>query len=169
MEKIYNEGSEERTVEILNVDQAEEEASYYDVCCGKFKTATFIGITLSFFNIMTGIDIVMFYSNSLFKGLSVSQTAISLVMGIVNLLSAAGGSALLYCFGRRTLLIAGHITMTISLLLLGIFMLVGNQVVPIIALFIFVMGFEFSSGPITWLYNAEICEDKALGFANGTI
>lgn len=97
--------------------------------------------------------------------MSVSETAITLIMGIVNLLSAAGGSALLYCFGRRTLLLAGNTTMAISLLFLGIFMLLGNQIIPIISLFIFVTGFEFSVGPVLWLYNAEILQDKALGIA----
>ena len=44
-------------------------------------------------------------------------------------------------------------------------MLAGHKVVPMIALFVFVMGFELSSGPIVWLYNAEILKDKALGLA----
>lgn len=36
---------------------------------------------------------------------------------------------------------------------------------PIVMLLLFVLFFEISSGPITWLYMAEIMHDKSLGVA----
>jgi MFS transporter, SP family, xylose:H+ symportor len=36
---------------------------------------------------------------------------------------------------------------------------------PIVMLLLFVLFFEISSGPITWLYMAEIMHDKSLGIA----
>lgn len=66
MQKIYIDGSDERTVEIMNAESSSESSTYQEVCCGKSSKATLIGVSLSFFALMTGIDIVMFYSNSLF-------------------------------------------------------------------------------------------------------
>ena len=85
--------------------------------------ATFVGVGISLFTITTGIDAVFFYSNSLFVGLDITPTMISLIVGIVNLIAAGVGAVLLGYFGRRTLLLAGHSVMTISLFAIGIGML----------------------------------------------
>ena len=39
------------------------------------------------------------------------------------------------------------------------------MVVTIIFLYLFIIAFEFSCGPVVWLYNAEIIDDKALGIS----
>ena len=58
MEKIYVEGHEERTIELMDYEEKEEDSTYYEVCCGKYWKATVIGVFISFFTLCTGIDVV---------------------------------------------------------------------------------------------------------------
>jgi len=58
----------------------------------------------------------------------------------------------------------GSGSQAIILVALGIFLKNGG-IFPIILLLLFVLFFEISSGPITWLYMAEIMHDKSLGIA----
>jgi len=44
-------------------------------------------------------------------------------------------------------------------------MLADNKILPVAFVLLFVLFFEISSGPITWLYMAEIMHDKSLGIA----
>jgi hypothetical protein len=58
-----------------------------------------------------------------------------------------------------------HILMTIMLSLLSYFAYGKNSTGMIVCVLSFIMFFEFSSGPIVWLYNAEILQDKAVSIA----
>lgn len=52
------------------------------------------------------------------------------------------------------------------LTLLGFFSLSKNSMGMVVSVLLFVVFFEFSSGPIVYLYNAEIMKDKGYGVAN---
>lgn len=51
------------------------------------------------------------------------------------------------------------------LILLGSLSLKGYDTMVIILIMVFISLFEFGPGPITWLYMAEIMQDKALSIA----
>ena len=98
----------------------------------------------------------MFYSNILFKGLSMSATSITALIGIVNFIATLVALVLLMYAGRRILMLIFNVLMTITLLLLGIFAFQGESIGMITCVLLFIIFFEFSSGTITWLYLAEI-------------
>ena len=104
----------------------------------------------------------MFYASDLLhkslEGMS-EPTAVFLVY-FVNMIATGISIFLLGRFGRKTLMFLGSSVQTISLLFLGIFMFAENKTFPIIFSLINVAFFEFSSGPIVWLYLAEISSDK---------
>ena len=86
-----------------------------------------------------------------------------LVFG-VNFLATAASVFLLGCFGRKSLMTIFSAAQAVCLVLLGAFLGPlasddGGNTLPIIFCLMFVAFFEFSSGPITWLYLAEICND----------
>lgn len=56
--------------------------------------------------------------------------------------------------------------MVIVLIFSGVFQLMDAGVATTVCVIIYIVAFEFSSGPITWLYMAEIMGDKATGFAS---
>ena len=86
-------------------------------------------------------------------------------MGIVNLAGSVLGFFLLFKYGRRTLMLYGNIIMSLSLLLLALTIELRVPYAPMVFVFVIVAAFECSAGPIAWLYNAEIMQDKAMSIA----
>lgn len=147
---------------------AEQEENDRDPSCGavccdkKYRRATFVGCSLSVFQQLTGINAIMFYSNIIFKGLSMKVVVVTALVGIVNFLATLGGLGLLFCFGRKLLMLAGNAAMSVTLLFLAIFAYAKNTAGMVTMLLLFITFFEFSSGPIVWLYMSEIMRDKAV-------
>ena len=72
-------------------------------------------------------------------------------------------SILLKYFGRKFLLIVMPFAMTAVHVLLGLSMIMNwPSAVTVTLVILFVILFEFAQGPITWLYMAEVMEDKAV-------
>ena len=114
----------------------------------------------------------MFYSNTIFASLGdISPDMITFMVGVVNFFSTFGGLWLLFKFGRRSIMITFNFGMAVVLFLVGFFSLkqahytddgTNPYTIPSVTLvMVFIAFFEFSSGPITWLYMAEIMQDKS--------
>ena len=63
-------------------------------------------------------------------------------------------------------MIAGMAGITLMLVATGVFEIMGHDIITTVCVLMFVAIFEFSSGPITWLYMSEIMEDKGTGIAS---
>ena len=53
--------------------------------------------------------------------------------------------------------------MGVSLLLVGVFQILDYSIPIIIMICVFIISFQFSQGPIAWMYAAEVAVDTALG------
>ena len=106
----------------------------------------------------------MFYSNTIFANAGLAASTITGLVGIVNFVATLFGMILLGMFGRKTLMFVMNVLMAIDLVGLGIFSLKGSDFnnEMIACTMIFITLFEFSSGPIVWLYMSEIMQDKAV-------
>jgi len=173
MSKIYAPSAVEGVIQEIGGAQAEGEPELSMKAVfthPHYRRASILGCFLSMAQQLTGINVIMFYSNSIFSSseggdISLSANASTALVGTVNFVCTLGGLALLSRFGRRTLMLFGSIAMAATLVAVGIAALKGLQVLEIIFVLMFVAFFEFSSGPITWLYMAEIMQAKALGVA----
>ena len=94
---------------------------------------------------------------------------VNLLVYGVNVVTTVASVLLLNWYGRKTLMIVFVPAQALMLILLGLFLGWASDSVadtwPIICCLAFVGFFEFSSGPITWLYIAEICNDTAQSYA----
>jgi MFS family permease len=97
-----------------------------------------------------------------FKGLDMSNTTITALVGIINFLATLVGLGFLACFGRKTIMLVFNAAMALTILLLSYYSFEHNSTGMIVCVLLFIAFFEFSSGPIVWLYMAEIMQDKAL-------
>jgi Na+/melibiose symporter-like transporter len=137
----------------------------------------------------------MFYSNTIFASIgSISSVMITFYVGLVNFIATFGGLFLLFKMGRRAIMLNFGAIMAAILILVGISSLkqaereheieldkehaaaidvdpssvdtsnvwTGPTVLLVLS---FIAVFEFSSGPITWLYMAEIMQDKSVSMA----
>jgi sugar porter (SP) family MFS transporter len=144
------------------------------LCTPKYRMAFIVGCSLALFQQLTGINAVIFYSNNIFTkgsdpGYDTEQAARlgTVIVGVVNWAAAMTSIPLLARFGRKTLLIMGQIVMGISLIVLGLLALFTSTTTGIIVFtLVFVAFFEFSIGPILWLYAAEIMTESGMAAAS---
>jgi sugar porter (SP) family MFS transporter len=172
---LSKQGKRTRALEILkkiSIGAADE--SMLDVAKGKssswanvfskaVRPALLVGIVISIFQQITGINTVIYYAPRIFQlaGLQSASSAIlaTLGVGIVNVLLTIVALWLIDRIGRRRLLIFGISGMIISLALLGlafISALPSLGVVAVLSLMFYVAFFAISLGPVAWLIISEI-------------
>jgi predicted MFS family arabinose efflux permease len=103
----------------------------------------------------------MFYSNTIFKGVVKNEDTVTFLIGLVNFVASLVGLLLINKFGRKTLMVVFNTVMFLDLCAVGIFSLNDQKNAMIACLMVFIVAFEFSSGPIVWLYMSEIMCDKS--------
>ena len=151
-------------------NQAGEKPSIGQTFCGDtLRYASLLGLFLGISQQLTGINVVMFYSSDIFKGTSMSIVWVNFLVYGVNLLATLGSVFLLGWFGRKTLMMLFVPLQAAMMICLGLFLGWLKDDVPdmlsVVSCLLFVAFFEFSSGPIVWLYIAEICNDTAQSMA----
>ena len=152
-------------IEVLDGDDKDGQ-SLGKLCCDtKYRRATLVGCTISIFSQLTGINVIMFYSNMVFKGLDMSNTTVTALIGIINFLTSIVGLVFLAYFGRKLIMAVFNALMALTLLLLSYFAFIHDTTGMVVCVLLFISFFEFSSGPIVWLYMAEIMKDKAIALA----
>ena len=138
-----------------------------------------IGLGLAVLQQLTGINAIIYYSNSIFAAAGYATPAeqaqaTTWGIGAVNVLSTFIAIAFIDGLGRRPLLIAGLIGMALSLAVVGFaFWQSGTQgrlgssagVITLVALVAFIISFAFSAGPVTWTVINEIYPNEIRGRA----
>jgi MFS family permease len=126
-----------------------------------------LGVLLAIFQQITGINAIVSYQPKVLTGLGMSETAallFGLVNALVNLLTIAlvVRSKVVDRRGRKPILLAGLVGMSISLLALGAAALVlpvnstALLVIAVAAIVVFTNTFSATWGPVLWVQLAEI-------------
>ncbi|WP_345803244.1 sugar porter family MFS transporter [Microbacterium sp. AZCO] len=146
-----------------------------------------VGIILSVFQQFVGINVIFYYSTSLWSSVGFDESnsfTISVVTSIVNVLVTLVAIFLVDRVGRKPILLTGSVMMTLALGTMAISFLFsttdaqGAVTLPapwgpiaLVAANIFVIGFGASWGPLVWVLLGEIfpsrIRGKALGVAAG--
>jgi len=138
---------------------------------------TCIGICLQFFQQLTGINAIFYYSSTVFVLIGSDPTVGTAITGAVNVAATFIAVATMDRVGRRALLLYGAAGMAVCLAIVGILVLTcdpsqsaaGNAIIAFICLFI--VNFAYSWGPIAWIIPAEIfpINVRAKGIALSTM
>jgi len=145
-----------------------------------------IGIILSVFQQFVGINVIFYYSTTLWRSVGFPESAsfaISVVTGIVNVLVTLIAIFLVDRVGRKPILLIGSVVMTVSLAAMALCFAFAVQhgadvslpapwgPIALVAANLFVVGFGASWGPLVWVLLGEIfpsrIRGKALGVAAG--
>lgn len=145
-----------------------------------------VGIILSVFQQFVGINVIFYYSTSLWQSVGFPESAslgISVVTSITNVLVTLIAIFLVDRVGRKPILLTGSVMMTVSLAAMAVCFLFaqgsGQDVslpapwgpIALVAANLFVVGFGASWGPLVWVLLGEIfpsrIRGKALGVAAG--
>lgn len=146
-----------------------------------------VGIILSVFQQFVGINVIFYYSTSLWNSVGFDESnsfTISVVTSITNVLVTLVAIFLVDRVGRKPILLTGSVMMTLSLGTMAIAFLFATTdsegavslpapwgPIALVAANLFVIGFGASWGPLVWVLLGEIfpsrIRGKALGVAAG--
>jgi SP family xylose:H+ symportor-like MFS transporter len=126
-----------------------------------------IGIFLSVFQQFVGINVVMYYAANIFRNMGASTDASllqTIIVGIINMLFTILAIFTVDHFGRKPLMIAGALIMSISMLSLGFYFYSGKPgITALIFMLLYIAGFAMSWGPVTWVLLTEIFPNSIRG------
>lgn len=131
------------------------------------KMALFISLNLVTWQQLSGINIVLFYTQSIFTdaGASLAPEICTIITGIVQILASAATPLLVERWGKRFLLMLSAIGMALSQGLLAYFFhMKDDQLkdvssigwVPIISLVVFIITYCLGFGPLAWAVMGEL-------------
>jgi MFS transporter, SP family, arabinose:H+ symporter len=167
LEKVN--GAELARQELLTIEESieteEDSGTYREVFSMRMRPILLIGVFLSVFSQITGINSIMYYAPVIFQSIgagassAVTQTAL---IGGVNLIFTFVAIALIDKLGRKPLLIGGVTGMIISLTSIAIaFYLKKYEGYLILFLILtYIASFSASLGPVTWVLVSEIFPNK---------
>jgi sugar porter (SP) family MFS transporter len=173
---------EERLDAIADDLTSNPEAGWSQVFAPSIRRALWVGVGLAVIQQVTGINAVIYYSDKIFSlaGFSTpaQQTHATLIaVGLVNVLATLIALAWVDRFGRKPLLFAGLVGMTIGLVAIaGAFAFLDKNptegggasvvgIVTLIAMVVYIASFAFSLGPVVWTMIAEIFPSQVRGKA----
>jgi sugar porter (SP) family MFS transporter len=145
----------------------------------RVRRATLASWTVMIAQQMCGINIIAFYSSTVFvqTGYTPLQALyVSLGFGAVNFLFAIPALFTIDTYGRRALLLFTFPQMTWSLLAAGLCYMIEDSKtrLSLVALFIFIFAAWYSpgEGPVPWTYSAEVFplahREQGMAFAVAT-
>ncbi|MHC6175760.1 sugar porter family MFS transporter [Glutamicibacter endophyticus] len=176
--------TEAKIEEIRQTLNVERRQTFGDLLGGSFifKPIVWIGIVLSVFQQFVGINVIFYYSTTLWKSVGFDESnsfLISVITSVTNIVATVIAIALIDKIGRKTLLVAGSTVMTISLGIMalafsqseivgGELVLPGNWgVTALIFANLFVIGFGTSWGPAVWVLLGEMFPNRIRAMALG--
>ncbi|CAG9772154.1 unnamed protein product [Ceutorhynchus assimilis] len=141
------------------------------VSCKATRKALIISLGLMAFQQLSGINAVLFYTNSIFEksGAALSPGHCSILVGTVQVVATLASTALIDKSGRKILLILSASIMCISLAALGLYTHAGVTSytwVPLVSLALFIIAFSLGFGPIPWMLMSELFPPAVKGVAS---
>ena len=127
----------------------------------------FIGIMLSVFQQIVGINAVLYYAPRIFGDMGMENPmVVTVFMGVINILFTLVAIFTVEKLGRKPLLISGSIGMAIGAFgVATTFGHAGLEMVTAVSIMVYSASFMFSWGPICWVLIAEIFPNTIRGAA----
>ena len=136
----------------------------------KYRPQLVVALLIPFFNQVTGINVMNFYAPVMFRTIGLKERA-SLFSSVVTRLCATFANIIAMMvvdrFGRRKLFLIGGVQMILSQFTVGAILAatfkdsenMDNEYayLVLITMCVFVAGFAWSWGPLTFLVPAEVC------------
>lgn len=141
------------------------DGSFRELFRGKMFKLLMIGIMLSVFQQVTGINVMMYYAPDVFKSTGMgNDSAIyyTMIMGLVNLIFVTISILVVDKIGRRKLMIIGPSGMGLFLFCISGAYFAGHftGVLSLVLMMGYLAFFALSLGPIVWVLLGEIFPNR---------
>lgn len=138
--------------------------------------ALIISMGLMFFQQLSGINAVIFYTGFIFTAANsgVDATIATIIVGIMQVIATFISSIVVDKLGRRILLLLSSSIMAVCTILLGVYFYLAAQPdqstesigwLPIVSLCVFIVMFSIGFGPIPWMMVGELFAADIKGIA----
>ncbi|MBO7608578.1 MAG: D-xylose transporter XylE [Muribaculaceae bacterium] len=128
----------------------------------------FIGIMLSVFQQIVGINAVLYFAPRIFDSINMGDPMMqTVIMGVVNILYTLVAIFTVERWGRKRLLISGSLGMALGAFGVALFNLIDGlpPIIAVISIMAYSASFMFSWGPICWVLISEIFPNTIRGAA----
>ncbi len=155
----------DRLEEIRQTLQNQHESSYLELLAPKVRPVLWIGIILAVFQQITGINTIMYYAPKIFAQIGQSNDMAllqTIAIGGTNLVFTIVSMLLIDRLGRKFLILAGSIGMTVMLSGLSVLYFSGQATGILVLVFIlgYIAFFAASLGPALWVVVSEIFPNR---------
>ena len=184
LRSVLTRGIDERISEIKRTIRRDKRTSWSDLKRpgGGLLPIVWIGIALSVFQQFVGINVIFYYSSTLWQAVGFTESdalALTVITSVTNIVVTLVAIALIDRIGRRRLLMIGSTGMALSL---GAMAYVFAQAplvngepelqgasgpVALVAANLFVVSFGMSWGPGVWVLLGEMFNNRIRGTALG--
>eukprot|EP00268_Persea_americana_P041378 TRINITY_DN4119_c0_g2_i1.p1 TRINITY_DN4119_c0_g2~~TRINITY_DN4119_c0_g2_i1.p1 ORF type:complete len:540 (+),score=102.45 TRINITY_DN4119_c0_g2_i1:2103-3722(+) len=140
----------------------EQDASWFDLFSRRYWKIVSVGAALFFFQQLSGINAVVYYSTSVFHSAGIaSDVAASALVGASNVFGTTIASSLMDRQGRKSLLITSFTGMAASMLLLSLsftwkVLAPYSGTLAVLGTVFYVLSFSLGAGPVPALLLPEI-------------
>ncbi|KAJ1406848.1 Sugar/inositol transporter [Sesbania bispinosa] len=156
----------EELIRWSEIAKSVEQEPFMTIFERQYRPHLIMAFAIPFFQQLTGINIVAFYSPNLFQSVGLGNDAAllsAIILGLVNLASILISTAFVDRFGRRFLFITGGILMFVCQIAVSVLLAVvtgvhgtkdisnDNEILVLVLLCLYAAGFGWSWGPLTWL------------------
>lgn len=164
---------EESTALIIsNKNEKSNNEGFKEFVSGKFKTPIMLAFLIAFFNQLSGINAVIYYSPRIFveTGMGESSALLSSVgVGVINLIATFIGIFLIDKMGRKFLMYLCSFGYIISLGLISLTFYTGfgsgTLLIPALV-FVFIASHAVGQGAVIWVFISEIFPNHVRSYGN---
>ena len=170
MTRISGKEEAEKEVKIISEAVNNEEGSLKELLQPGLRIALIVGIGLSVFGQMTGVNIVVYYGPTILKEAGMGMASAfqyQVVLGLINLIFTVIAIFKIDSWGRRPLLIWGMACVTLTLTATGVLFSIPNapKMSIIIVLCLYIACVAFSICSVIWVITSEIFPNRIRGRA----
>jgi SP family xylose:H+ symportor-like MFS transporter len=147
-----------------------QSAGFASLLSGPLLFVLFLGVMLSVFQQVTGINAILYYGAEIFANAlgygpedALKQ---QLWLGAVNLVFTFVAIYTVDRWGRKPLLLTGTLGMFLGLSVLGLTIYTGQMgMLSLLAILVFIGSFALSMGPVVWVMLSEIFPNRVRSVA----
>ena len=164
--------AEEQVLAIQSHNEKNQKVGFKEFISGKFNVPIVLAVLIAFFNQLSGINAIIYYSPRIFAdtGMAESSALLSSVgVGVVNLIATLLGMFLIDKMGRKFLMYVcsfGYI-ITLGLISAAFYTGIGEGtlLVPLL-IFAFIASHAVGQGAVIWVFISEIFPNSVRSYGN---
>ena len=170
LQKISGLGTAKRELEEIKESLRQKKGRLKDLFNPGLRTALMVGVGLSVFGQLTGVNAVIYYGPLILEqaGLQFGNALqFQIILGLINLVFTLLAMLVIDKLGRRPLLIGGMMVVVVSLLLAGILFSAGRPdgTLIVVVLGVYIAAIAFSICAVIWVLTPEVFPNAVRGRA----